>query len=91
MDHFPKKSNVWWLFSNLSSIGLKLTHFFSKTLKSGRHTEYSDLANEIDAHILYNRLVAKILKSIVGKNIKNSTDRKLTRRNRTEGIIRNLA
>ena len=77
MDHFPKNSNVWWFISNLSSIGFKLTHF-SKTLKSGRHTEYSNLANEIDAHILYNRLVAKILKGIVGKSIKNSTDRRLT-------------
>ena len=68
-DHFPKNSNVWWLFSNLSSIGFKLTHFFQNT-EFWKHTEHFNLANEIEAHILYNRLVAKILKSIVGKSIK---------------------
>ena len=45
------------------------THFFQNT-EFRKHTEHSDLANEIEAYILYNRLVEKILKSFVGKRIK---------------------
>ena len=34
------------------------TNFFQNT-EFRKHTEHSNLANEIEAHILYNRLVAK--------------------------------